>query len=98
MPNQFDGSVDGIEAVFQFRKLKFRDTEKVLSCIEDFRSGTSTKLQFESIRTAFGICVASWSRSEPIEDWDVVLDLQEAIKVINQALKGNNPSEAEAKK
>lgn len=98
MLNQFNGSVDGIDAVFQFQKLKFRDTEKVLSCIEDFRTGTNTKAQFEAIRTAFGICVAGWSRSEPIADWDLVLDLQQAIQVINQALKGNNPSEADSKK
>lgn len=95
--NTFDGTVDGIEAVFQFHRLKFRQTEKVLSLIEGFRSGTDPK-PLAAIREAIGICVSGWSRSEPIEDWDLVLDLQQAVKVLNVALRGNNPSEADAKK
>ena len=94
----FEGSVDGIEAVFQFKKLKFRQTEKVLSLIEDFRSGNNAKKQVGCIREAFDICVAGWSRSEAIEDWDLVIDLQEAVKVLNVALKGHHPNEADAKK
>ena len=95
--NTFDGTVDGIEAVFQFHQLRFRQTEKVLSLIEGFRSGTSPK-PLAAIREAIGICVSGWSRSEPIDDWDLVLDLQQAVKVLNRALQGNNPSEADAKK
>ena len=98
MHNTFDGKIEGIEAVFQFNRLKFRQTEKVLSLIEEFQKGSSPKVQFAAIREALGICVAGWSRSEPISDWDTILDLQEAVKVLNQALKGNNPSEADAKK
>ena len=94
----FEGTVEGIDAVFSFKKLKFRDTEKVLSLIEDFRSGNNAKKQVGCIREAFEICVARWSRVEPLSDWDLVIDLQEAVKVLNVALKGHHPSEADAKK
>ena len=90
--------IEGLEIEFTFKQLKFRDQEKVVSLISEFRDAANSGEGFKAIREAFSVCVVDWSLSKAIEDWDSELDLVQAVKVINLALSSNNPSETERKK
>ena len=97
-PNTFSARIDGIEIEFRLKQLRFRDQEKVISLVGTFRDGSSPKEQIAALREAFGLCVDGWSLSADIADWDLQLDLTQAIKVVNRCLQGNSPSETERKK
>lgn len=90
--------IDGLEIEFTFKQLKFRDQERVVSLISEFRDAANSGDGFKAIREAFSVCVVGWSLQKPIEEWDSELDLVQAVKVINLALSSNNPSETERKK
>ena len=90
--------IDGLEIEFTFKQLKFRDQEKVVSLISEFRDAANSGDGFKAIREAFSVCVVGWNLQKPLEDWDSELDLVQAVKVINLALSSNNPSETERKK
>ena len=94
----FQANIDGIEIEFRLKQLRFRDQEKVISLVGTFRDGSSPKEQIAALREAFGLCVDGWSLSADIADWDLELDLTQAIKVVNRCLQGNSPSETERKK
>lgn len=97
-PNTFSARIDDCEIEFRLKQLRFRDQEKVLSLVGTFRDGSTPKEQISALREAFGICVAGWDLQSEIADWDLELDMTQAIKVVNRCLQGNSPSETERKK
>lgn len=97
-PSTFSARIDDCEIEFRLKQLRFRDQEKVLSLVGTFRDGSTPKEQIAALREAFGICVAGWDLQADISDWDLELDMTQAIKVVNRCLQGNIPSENERKK
>lgn len=97
-PSTFSARIDDCEIEFRLKQLRFRDQEKVLSLVGTFRDGSTPKEQIASLREAFGICVSGWDSPADIADWDLELDMTQAIKVVNRCLQGNSPSETERKK
>jgi len=94
----FSAKIDDCEIEFRLKQLRFRDQEKVLYLVGTFRDGSTPKEQIAALREAFGICVAGWDLPADIADWDLELDMTQAIKVVNRCLQGNSPSETERKK
>lgn len=94
----FSARIDDCEIEFRLKQLRFRDQEKVLSLVGTFRDGSTPKEQIAALREAFGICVSGWDLEAEITDWDLELDMTQAIKVVNRCLQGNSPSETERKK
>lgn len=90
--------IDGSEVEFYPKRLKFRDQEQVIDLVAKIASGGQPKQQASAIREAIKICVAGWSKQEPIDDWDLELDLVQAVKLVHACLGGNQVSEAERKK
>lgn len=90
--------IEGSDVEFYPKRLKFRDQERVIDLVADIASGGKPKQQASAIREAIRICVSGWSKPEPIDDWDLELDLVQAVKLVHACLGGNQVSEIERKK
>lgn len=91
--------IEGKDIELELKRLSLRKRSEIMGIIESIVKKTEGANIFEKIESGIQSCVSSWNGGKPASElMDEIFEAEDAMKVIQEAMKGNSVTEDDRKK
>lgn len=92
-------TIEGRDIPFELNRLSLRKKNEMLGLMESIVKKTEGANVYEKIESGLQMCVSSWDGGRPIpEIMDEIIEADDAMKIIQETMRGNQITEDERKK